>query len=53
MGTHSADVLQGTEFGYISLVEFLHAAAAVVHFPICFHARIMRFGFALKGLPNL
>ena len=51
MGTHSADVLHRAEFGDTSLVEFLLAAAAVVHFPICFHAWIMRFGyFFCRGL---
>ena len=33
MGTQSADILQRAEFGYTSLVEFLLAGAAVVHFP--------------------
>ena len=45
MGAHSADVLQRAEFGYTSVIEFLLADAAVVHFPICFHAWIMRFGY--------
>ena len=51
MDTHSADVLLRAEFGYTSLVEFLLAATAVVHFPICFHSWIMRFGFVFcRGL---
>ena len=32
-------------------VKFLLAAAAVVHFPICFHARILQFRFVIcRGL---
>ena len=49
MDTHSADVFQRAEFGYTSLVEFLLAAAALVHFPICFHAWIMQYGFVFEG----
>ena len=32
---------------FICLVRFLLAAAAVVHFPICFHLWIMQFGFVI------